>query len=80
MAEGLSDQMADCVNKFANPKMGATVMLQCTAGGGKLSNCKVLEAPTPANGFDKAAMCVADVLPVGSRTGTIKVPVRFNPS
>lgn len=72
--------MADCVSKFANPKLGATVMLECTAGGGKLSDCKVLEAPSPTNGFDKAAMCVAEVLPVGSKTGAIKVPVKFNPS
>jgi hypothetical protein len=55
-------------------------MLECTAADGKLTDCKVLEAPAPANGFDKAAMCVAEVLPVGTRTGSIKVPVKFNPS
>ena len=55
-------------------------MLECTAAAGKLTDCKVLEAPTPANGFDKAAMCVAEAIPVGSKTGAIKVPVKFNPS
>jgi hypothetical protein len=79
-AAGLADQMNTCVAKFANPKLGATIMLECTAGDGKLSDCKVIDAPSPANGFDKAAMCVADVLPIGTRTGTIKVPVKFNPS
>jgi hypothetical protein len=76
-AESLSTQFATCVDKFANSKLSATVMLECTAAEGKLSNCKVLEAPTPINGFDKAAMCVANVLPVGAKTGTIKVPIHF---
>ena len=79
-AAGLSEQFTACAQKFANPKMSATVMLECTAAEGKLSGCKVLEAPAPANGFDKAAMCVAEVLPIGTRTGAIKVPVKFNPS
>ncbi len=79
-AGGLTEQFSSCVAKFANPKVGATVMLECTAGDGKLSDCKVIDAPSPANGFDKAAMCVAEVLPVGSKTGTIKVPVKFNPA
>ncbi len=80
MAGGLADQFAACAAKFANPKASAMVMLECNAGDGKLSDCKVLEAPTPANGFDKAAMCVAQVLPIGSRTGAIKVPVKFDPN
>ncbi len=79
-AAGLSEQFTACAAKFANPKLAATVMLECTAADGKLSDCKVLEAPAPANGFDKAAMCVAEVLPIGTRTGSIKVPVKFNPS
>lgn len=79
-AGGLSDQFISCVSKFADPKVGASVMLECTAADGKLSACKVLEAPTPANGFDKAAMCVAEVLPIGSKTGPIKVPLKFNPT
>lgn len=76
----LSDQYISCVTKHADPKVGATVMLECIAGDGKLTNCKVLEAPSPANGFDKAAMCVAEAIPVGSKTGPIKVPLKFNPS
>jgi hypothetical protein len=79
-AGGLSEQFTACAAKFANTKLSATVMLECTAADGKLSDCKVLEAPAPANGFDKAAMCVAEVLPIGTRTGAIKVPVKFNPS
>jgi hypothetical protein len=78
-AAGLTEQFTACATKFANPKLSATVMLECNAAEGKLSDCKVLEAPTPANGFDKAAMCVAEALPIGSRTGAIKVPVKFSP-
>lgn len=78
-AAGLADQFAACAQKFANTKTSAMVMLECNAAGGKLTDCKVLEAPTPAGGFDKAAMCVADALPIGSRTGAIKVPVKFEP-
>lgn len=79
-AGDLAQQFSDCAAKFANPKLAASVMLECTAAGGKLNDCKVLEAPSPANGFDKAAMCVAEALPIGSKTGAIKVPVKFNPS
>jgi hypothetical protein len=79
-AGGLAEQFASCASKFANPKAGATIMLECTAADGKLSACKVLEAPSPSNGFDKAAMCVADVLPIGTRTGTVKVPIKFSPA
>lgn len=68
-----------CVAKYANPKVEASVMLECTAADGKLTACKVLEAPA-GGGFDKAAMCVADAIPVGSKTGQIKVPVKFNPA
>ena len=78
-AAGLAEAYGTCVEKFANHKLSATVMLLCTAAGGKLTDCKVLEAPTPANGFDKAALCVADALPIGSKTGQIKVPILFQP-
>ena len=74
---GLSDQFSSCVNKFANDHQSASVMLECNAADGKLSDCKVTDAPSPANGFDKAALCVADALPIGSKTGTVKVPIRF---
>ncbi|MGB8364731.1 MAG: hypothetical protein ACLQUZ_00150 [Rhizomicrobium sp.] len=76
-AAGLSDQFSSCVTKFANDKQSVSVMLECNAADGKLSDCKVTDAPSPANGFDKAALCVADVLPIGSKTGTVKVPIRF---
>ena len=79
-AGSLSEQFVSCVTKFADPKIGASVMLECNAADGKLNSCKVIEAPSPANGFDKAAICVADALPVGSKTGPIKVPLKFNPS
>jgi hypothetical protein len=79
-AASLSEQFSMCVAKFANPKVEASVMLECTAADGKLTSCKVLEAPSPLGGFDKAAMCVADAIPVGSKTGSIKVPVKFNPA
>ena len=79
-AGGLAEQFSACASKYASSKVSATVMLECTAADGKLSDCKVLEAPSPTNGFDKAAMCVAEVLPIGSRTGAIKVPVKFAPN
>lgn len=76
-AASLAQAYATCVDKYASHKQTATVMLQCNAGEGKLSDCKVLEAPAPANGFDKAALCVAEALPIGSKTGSIKVPILF---
>ncbi len=80
MAGSLAEQFASCASKFASSKQAASVMLECTAADGKLSDCKVLEAPAPAAGFDKAALCVAEALPIGSRTGSIKVPIKFEPS
>ena len=47
-----------------------------TAAGGKLADCKVVES-NGSKGFEKAAMCVADALPIGTKTGDIKVPIRF---
>ena len=52
-------------------------MLECSATAGKLSGCKVLEDSKAGKGFDKAALCVADALPMGSKTGVVKVPMRF---
>lgn len=74
---GLQETFHTCVNQFANAKQTVSVMLECTAADGKLSNCKVTDIPTNASGFDKAALCVADALPIGSKTGTVKVPIRF---
>lgn len=79
-AASLSEQFNICVNKYANPKLEATVMLDCIAADGKLSACKVIENTSTIAGFDKAAMCVAEVLPIGSKTGPIKVPVKFTPA
>ena len=31
----------------------------------------------PGKGFDKAAICVAQVLPIGAKTGELKIPMRF---
>ncbi len=81
LAEGAFQQhMSDCVSKFANPAGSASVMLECTAADGKLTNCTVAENTAPGKGFDKAAMCVASFLPMGSKTGTVRVPVKFQPA
>jgi hypothetical protein len=80
VAGSLAEQFASCASKFASSTKSASVMLECTAAEGKLTDCKVVEAPSPAAGFDKAAMCVAEALPIGSRTGSIKVPIKFEPS
>jgi len=69
--------MDTCLNRFANTHDAALVVIQCTAGGGKLSACKVVESNGSAKGFDKAAICVADALPMGSKEGDIKIPIRF---
>lgn len=76
-AASFEESMGRCLAKNANTRDQATVMLDCTADGGKLSACKVVSDSAPGKGFDKAALCVADVLPIGSRTGQVKVPVRF---
>ncbi|WP_374575509.1 hypothetical protein [Phenylobacterium sp.] len=69
--------MSKCLTKHANTHDSATVMLECTAADGKLSNCTVLSDSSNGKGFDKAALCVADALPMGSKTGQVKVPMRF---
>jgi hypothetical protein len=76
-AGDLTQVFHTCVQKFARSTDAATVTLECMAGDGKVTNCKVTAAPTPSNGFDKAALCVADSLPVGSKTGTISFPIKF---
>ena len=65
-----------CLNQYANANDAATVTLQCEAAGGKLDGCKVLDN-TGGKGFAQAAMCVAKEIPIGDKTGSIKVPVRF---
>jgi hypothetical protein len=71
------ERVDQCLEKHANTHDAASVTLQCTAGGGKLSDCKVLDNTAPGRGFDKAAMCVAESLPMGAKTGDIKIPVKF---
>jgi hypothetical protein len=65
-----------CLNQYANATESATVTLECAAAGGKLDGCKVHDN-TGGKGFASAAMCVAKEIPIGDKTGTIKVPVRF---
>jgi len=76
-AGSFEESMSKCLTKHANTKDSATVMLECTANGGKLSNCSVVSDSSGGKGFDKAALCVADALPMGSKTGQVKVPMRF---
>lgn len=78
LAGSLAEQFVSCANKFA-VRTASSVMLDCTAADGKLTDCKVVTADG-ATGADKAALCVAEALPVGSKTGAIKVPIKFDPS
>ncbi len=77
---GFSAHVSQCVEKFANPAMGASVMLECNAADGKLADCKVVENSAPGKGFDKAATCVASFIPMAGKTGTVRVPVKFQPA
>ena len=78
LADGsFQEHYSDCVDKFASAGASASVMLECNAGGGKLDACKVVDNSAPGKGFDKAAVCVAGFLPIGAKTGTIRVPVKF---
>jgi hypothetical protein len=74
---GFEEKMGSCLSKHANTRDSASVVLECNADAGKLSGCKVLSDSASGKGFDKAALCVADVLPMGSKSGVVKVPVRF---
>jgi hypothetical protein len=76
-AGGYQEAVERCLEKHANMHDAASVTLECDAQGGKLANCKVVENSAPAKGFDRAAMCVADALPMAGKTGSIKVPIRF---
>jgi hypothetical protein len=76
-AADLSAQMGKCLTKYANTHQAASVMLECTADAGKLGNCKVVQSDAPSKGFENAAICVAEVLPMGGKSGTIRVPMRF---
>lgn len=76
-AGDLNEVFTKCASKYGKSVKDATVTLECTAAAGKVSDCKVIDAPVPAEGFDKAALCVADSLPIGNKTGTIKFPIKF---
>src|SRR3954471_19775834 len=76
-AASFQESMAKCLTKNANTKDAAVVMLQCTATGGKLGGCSVLSDSAPGKGFDKAALCVAEAMPIGDKTGDVKIPMRF---
>jgi hypothetical protein len=71
------EHYSKCVDQFASASDSASVMLECNAAGGKLDTCKVKENSAPGKGFDKAAICVAAYLPIGSKTGSIQVPIKF---
>jgi hypothetical protein len=75
-AASLQDTMESCLSKHANTTEAANVVLECTAAGGKLDGCKVVEN-SGAKGFGDAAICVASALPIGSKSGSIRVPLRF---
>jgi hypothetical protein len=76
-AFNLQAKMESCLTKHANTRQAATITLECSADAGKLSACKVVQSQVPSPGFEKAAICVAEVLPMAGKTGTIRVPVRF---
>ena len=77
VAADFAEHMSNCLEKHANTHDKATVLLECEAAGGKLTNCKVVENSVGGKGFDKAAICVADAMPMAGKTGTIRVPFRF---
>ena len=74
---GFQAHYTDCVDRFASSGAAANVMLECNAQGGRLDACRVVDNSAPGKGFDKAAVCVAGFLPMGAKTGTVRVPVRF---
>lgn len=76
-AGNLTEVFHKCVAAHAQSTKDATVTLECVAADGKVSNCKVVDGPMPRAGFDKAALCVAEALPIGSKTGTITFPIKF---
>lgn len=76
-AGNLQADMTKCLERHANTRQSAKVTLECTAADGKLSNCKVVESEAPSKGFEAAAVCVAGSLPMGGKSGVIRVPLRF---
>ena len=76
-AADFQESMSKCLTKHANTRDAAVVMLECNATAGKLSGCKVLEDSKAGKGFDKAALCVAEAMPIGDKSGDVKIPMRF---
>lgn len=72
-----SDRMDSCLKKHVSAKEAASVVLECNADAGKLSGCKVVENSAGGKGFDKAAVCVAEFLPMGAKSGAVRVPMKF---
>ena len=71
------EAMDACLSRFANTRDPAQVTLECTAVDGKLTDCKVVADSMAGKGFDKAAICVAEKLPMAGKAGPMKVPFRF---
>jgi hypothetical protein len=80
MADSFQEHIDQCVSKFATNSLTASVVLECTAGSGKLSDCKVVQNSMEGKGFDKAAVCLSAYIPMGSRTGPVRVPLKFQGS
>jgi hypothetical protein len=76
-AGDLQSKISSCLARHANANQAAAITLECTAGDGKLANCKVVESNAPSKGFEAAAMCVAEAIPMAGKTGQVRVPVRF---
>ncbi len=76
IAADFQAQMNACLEKHANTHDKANVLLECEAQDGKLVNCKAVEN-NASKGFEKAAICIADAMPMAGKTGTIRVPFRF---
>lgn len=76
-AASFQESMNRCLVKNANTRDSAMVMLQCKADSGKLSACSVLSDSAPGKGFDKAALCVAEAMAMGDKSGDVKIPMRF---
>ena len=75
-AAGLKNATSSCLTKHANTHDAAAVTLECTAADGKLGDCKVVDN-SGSKGFADAAVCVASYLPIGDKTGQVRLPVRF---
>jgi hypothetical protein len=76
VAADFQEQMNQCLEKHANTHDKANVLLECDAEGGKLTNCKVVEN-SGNKSFEAAAMCIASSMPMGAKSGSIRVPFRF---